>query len=73
MMDVEEFDFEDNSYRAVYMAVYPDGKVTEINRFVKTTINKFVKTTDENTKPIYEDITEKAYGEAFDAVFKTNG
>lgn len=71
MMDVEEFDFEDNSYRAVYMAVYPDGKVTEINRFVKIT--------DENMKPneglwrqFYEDITEKTYGEAFDAAFKTN-
>ena len=64
MMDVEEFDFEDNSYRAVYMAVYPDGKVTEINRFVKIT--------DENMKPIYEDITEKTYGEAFDAAFKIN-
>ena len=73
MMDVEEFDFEDNSYRAVYMAVYPDGKVTEINRFVKATINRFVRTTEENIKPVYEDITEKAYGEAFDAVFKTNG
>ena len=65
MMDVEEFDFEDNSYRAVYMAVYPDGKVTEINRFVRTT--------EENIKPVYEDITEKAYGEVFDAAFKTNG